>query len=472
MAIDESRQSPKRRWPPASNPIGQPPPGGGKNALKTTGARDRGLRISGVRGLFALPERPGACDPPDCMPLTTTSRLRSATDVSPCDAKARSSEAARRLRIALFAAGLALAVPEEGVAESELHYKYQDYREDSDRIRVQAHYASARVAMGTKTRLEVEGVIDTITGATPTGQPAPAGSDQVPLSTLVETRTAVVAEIAHDFGDASARVEYARSNENDYLSNGLSAGWIQRFNKKNTELHLGFSYIDDDITPDFLAEPGRKISRDALVGVTQVLDPHSTLTVNYVRGLSTGLHSDPYKLVQKTVEIVPGFALPLTFAERRPGRRSKDIVFVQWIRFFEKARGSLDASARHYADGHGIRSGTLDLAWFQRIGAAWVVRPAFRYYRQGAADFYFPDLDRTPIVPTDAPADDAPFYSSDYRLSAFAATTLGLKVVHTRGDRWAVDFAYERYEMRGRDATSRSAYIGAHIFTVGARLWF
>ena len=136
-------------------------------------------------------------------------------------------------------------------------------------------------------------------------------------------------------------------------------------------------------------------------------------------------------------------------------------------------RGSLEASLRVYSDSHGIDSDTVELTWLQKLGAHVVLSPILRYYRQGQADYYHYDLDAAAITPVAEPGGSGPYYSSDYRLSRFEATTLGLKLVYRRDERWAADIAWERYDMRGRDrVTPGSAYITADILTGGITLWF
>jgi len=381
----------------------------------------------------------------------------------------------RRETIPLYlATALFLASPRSGHAESSLSAKYVDYREEGGRIAVRAQYLQAEIDINDATRLAVEGVYDSITGATPTGEKPPEGSDQVPLSQLEEDRLGIVASVSHQFAPGSLRLEYARSKEDDYLSNGYSVSFIRDFNQKNTQVQLGYSFIDDTIYVPWWDFDRKKRSHDFLIGLTQLIDPNTTIAVNFAHGWSDGYMSDPYKIVQKTVEIAPGLDLPLTFPENRPTHRTKDILYINGMHFFENLRGSVDLSLRLYRDGFGINSVTTEVAWYQKIGDSLVLSPFLRYYQQSAADFYYPDLDKTDIVPIDDPDGTPPNYSSDYRLAALSTSTLGLKLVYTHGDRWSLDLTYERYIMRGRDngATPSSAFPTANTISAGFKLWF
>lgn len=379
----------------------------------------------------------------------------------------------RCLLTVLLVVGLLLAVPRGMAAEPFVHYKYQDYAETKDRIRVVSHHLMGHANLGLSTQVRARALVDTITGATPTGQPAPGGSDQVPLSDLEDERYAFIGDVTREFGDSRIMAELAYSTEDDYLSRGIAANYTHSFFQKNTEVQVGISYVDDDIQPVFFAESRRKLSRDFLVGVTQILGPNTTFMANLSYGTVRGYLSDPYKLVQKSVEIVPGLPLPLTFSENRPNSREKAIGYFQLSHFFEGVRGSVETSLRLYDDDHGIGSSTTEIAWYQKFGDRLVVRPSFRFYRQSAAGYYYYDLDATSIIPVENPDGSAPHYSSDYRVSFFDSTTVGLKVIYSIGDRWSLDAMYERYDMIGRDGvTPDSAYASANILTLGTRVWF
>ena len=92
----------------------------------------------------------------------------------------------RALLLALLLVWLA---PRAARAENSVSYKYQDYRESGGRIAVQTQGTTIEKDLGTEMHLKLEGVLDAITGATPSGVPAPAGSDQVDLSLLRPERS-------------------------------------------------------------------------------------------------------------------------------------------------------------------------------------------------------------------------------------------------------------------------------------------
>ena len=85
-------------------------------------------------------------------------------------------------RVLVLAVLLGWLAPRETRAENAISYKYEDYRETGGRIAVKTQGALAEQDINLSTHIKVEGVLDAIAGATPNGMPAPAGSDQVPLS--------------------------------------------------------------------------------------------------------------------------------------------------------------------------------------------------------------------------------------------------------------------------------------------------
>lgn len=373
-----------------------------------------------------------------------------------------------------LAALLVWLAPRAARAENSISYKFEDYSEENGRIQVRTHGVHIEQDLGTEMHLKLDGLHDAITGATPTGVPAPVGSTQVDLSDLhPEARKAWNADLSRQFKRVNLSFGFGNSRESDYVSNGWSVNTVTDFNQKNTTLLLGLAGTDDKIKVLYSsrAPRARKHTNDVIVGVTQLLDPRTSVSFNLTWGRASGFLQDPYKLVQKNTELFPGVFLPLTFGENRPDYREKWVFFTGLNRSFPEVRGALDASYRFYRDTFSTDAHTLDLAWFQRVGEKVILRPSLRLYEQSAPFFYLYSLDKTSLSPgSGAPNPRGPFYSSDFRLSAMRTYTYGLKVIWNVTDAVQLDVAYEKYDMRGRDGvTPASAYADARILTVGAR---
>ncbi|MDP3072037.1 MAG: DUF3570 domain-containing protein [Opitutaceae bacterium] len=380
-----------------------------------------------------------------------------------------------RFRPALRAAALSTLLlwlaPRAARAEEYVRYKYQDYRETGGRVAIEVHSVALEKDLGPTMHLRLEGVIDAITGATPSGQPAPAGSDQVPLSKLTDRRKAWNGALSRQFGRVNVTLGAGNSRESDYVSDGWSLSTLTDFNQKNTTLLAGVAGTHDDVKVFFQRSLARKRTNDLILGVTQLLDPRTSATFNITWGRQTGYLSDPYKLVQKDTELFPGISLPLTFPENRPNERDKWVALAALNRAFPAVQGAIDASWRYYRDTFGLTSHTIELAWFQRLGESVILRPGLRLYDQRAADFYYYRLEGRPIVPVQGPPrPHGPFYSSDWRLSALRSVNYGVKLIWTVSAALEFDAAFEIYDMRGRDGvTPQSAYSRANILTLGAK---
>ncbi len=374
-------------------------------------------------------------------------------------------------RAVLLVALLSLATPRVGRAAYAISYKFADYREEADRMRVETHYGLVEAELGTDMRLKVMGAIDSLAGATPTGQPSETREGPVPLAQISDRRKAWSADLSRQFSRVLAVVGFANSRESDYVSNGWSFNTQFDFNQKNTLLLVGAAGTDDDVRVFYQTDWVKKRTADFVVGVTQLLDPRTSVTFNVSYGRSTGFHADPYRLIEKITEIAPGVFLPRTFNENRPDSREKWIGYLAINRAWPRANASAEASYRLFDDSFGTTAHTVELAWFQKIGERFILRPAYRFYEQTAADFYRVDLTGTNIDPGSRPDPAGPFFSADYRVSAFRAETWGIKAIWAMDENWQLDVAVERYEMRGTgNRRPARMYPTATIVTVGVKL--
>lgn len=213
-------------------------------------------------------------------------------------------------------------------AETSVTVKNQSWQEDDKRIRVDSQYGLLEAELSPDARLKVMVLIDTIAGATPTGEKAAPGAP-VPLAQIDDERKAWDANLAYQFKRVNVAVGYGNSRESDYVSNGSSINTVTDFNQKNTNLLLGWGHTDDRIMNRNWSRDRAKTGDDVIVGLTQLLDPDTLVTINFSVGRSEGYLADPYKLVSKTVLFdpgVPGFTpipIPSTSAENRPGEKKQ-----------------------------------------------------------------------------------------------------------------------------------------------------
>jgi hypothetical protein len=376
----------------------------------------------------------------------------------------------------LLGLALVMVTPRAARAEDTIAFKDQSFQESDNRIRVDTNYAQIDADPTTSLHVKAMGLIDSIAGATPTGEKAATPGGQVPLAHMHDRRKAWNADLTQQFERFSLSLGFANSRESDYFSNGWSLNSVIDFNQKNTSLLLGYGRADDRINEEKLGwtitRPKR--SNDFLVGINQLIDANTSVTANLSYGQARGYMSDPYKIVSTTMlDLDPGTYY--TVPENRPMERNKGSLFLGLNRNVEAWHGAVEASYRYYHDSYGINSHTFSVLWLQKLGDQVTLQPFVRYYRQTAADFYYVDLDKSHVVTSYGPLGEtgtgrAPFYSSDYRLSYMQTVDTGLKVVW-QVKRWLeVDAAYDRYASRGLDhVTPQSAFFTANVFTFGLK---
>jgi hypothetical protein len=395
---------------------------------------------------------------------------------------------ALRRRAAVLALAVSLYVLQlhRALGEDHIDYRYENYREEGDRIGVDTHSLLFEQRITPWLSIRGHGVYDAISGATPTGAPPAADiktpfpypgplSTTVPLTFMHDRRWGGVFEPILSFGPHHITPQFAYSTESDYISYGGALNYSLDLNEKNTILNLGWSHNWDTILPGnspYIFSNQQKDTDDILVGVNQLLGPKTVLTANFTFRNSHGYLNDPYRGVLFDDAFQADLNNPILYPEHRPDFRQSYIGFVSLLQYVTPLHGAIEASYRPYYDSFGVVSHTLDLSWHQKIGQRLLISPLFRYYYQTAADFYatqFPGDPLNPLDPTPVPQ----YYSADYRLSKMETFTYGVELSGRITDWLTLDVAYKRYDMRGLDGvTSQSAYPKANIVTVGARIWF
>ncbi len=373
------------------------------------------------------------------------------------------TSAIRAIRFLVVAALLVL-VTRKSPAEKALRAKYREWVEEGDRIHVRSWYAEAEAALTEEWSLDVVGVVDTWSGATPVGWPP---TDPEWLSDPIEeTRRAGLITLSREAGIYDFSIEFGLSHEPDYLSRSYAVRLARQYAEETLTLSAGLSYLDDTVDPQMIGKTKR--IPEIILGAHRVLDPKTTLAMNLSYSGPSGYLSDPYKNV-------PGYNKwndMILRPEKRPDTRNVYVLFVEGTRYVESLRSSLQGSYRFFADDSGLRGNTLEIQWFQRFGENLVIRPLLRYYNQSAADYYVTILDRSKMN-LEAPTGLAPHYSADYRISKMESLAYGLKLTMFKGDNINLDLAYERYDMEGRDGvTSPLMYPDADIYTVGLQWEF
>ena len=248
------------------------------------------------------------------------------------------------------------------------------------------------------------------------------------------------------------------SKELDFQSVSANAGIARDFNDKNTTVSLAINYERDLSRPffgtptpltemnPFLKGPGtHKSVASVVVGVTQVINRYWLAQANYSLGSTRGDQTDPYRIIT-VVDPVMGQPLQYLY-ESRPRARLRQSLYAGSK--VAVGRTVLDLSARAYHDNWGLSSITAEVSDRLPLSRWLYVQPQVRYYRQTAAHFFHNYLVGGEPIPD--------FASSDYRLSAFSATTLGLKLGLKLGHYGEVFILAENYRQWG-DKHPHGAY--------------
>jgi len=343
------------------------------------------------------------------------------------------------------------------VADSEtvIESRYQHYQEDNGRMKMDSDYSLFSVDLSDTLVLDGTLLYSTLSGASPTGLPPWKKGGQVPTVFLEDERYAATLGLTKQLGNHSLKTGFSYSYEGDYLSLGASLQDTISLNEKNTELVLGMAFTNDTVGANGSNFEATKRSYDAMIGINQILDPNTLLSVNVGLGWKQGYLSDPYKRVLIDNEV---------YFDERPGSKFEQLLLLQLTHYIPSWDASVEATYRLGHNDFGSTSHTATLALYKYLlNKRIVIRPSIRFYDQSAARFYATQFTGNPT-----------YASADYRLSAERSLNLGLQVRwNIIKDKLALDLGYERYRTWGTDhKTSQSTYPDANSFTVGFHYQF
>lgn len=303
------------------------------------------------------------------------------------------------------------------------------YAETDDRITDSAFKLQATRTAESGNTLALGVGYDSLTGASAGGYVAPDGSGTPVLTPVEDGRLSASLNYAQPLNSdltGSAGISYSR--EDDYLHRGINFGLSKELNNKNTTLNLGYALASDAVegvvgnpVPLSLVGPGSprlgeqdKTVNDIVLGITQVLSKTVIAQFNYSFSNASGYLNDPYKVVS----IIDSRGVPLGYVnESRPSDRTGQALYGAIN--IRTPKGVLKPSYRYFTDDWGINSHTFDFKYSIELGNGNVVEPHFRYYAQTRADFYRGQYPINATIPR--------YISSDYRLDAFNAITIGLQ---------------------------------------------
>jgi hypothetical protein len=319
---------------------------------------------------------------------------------------------------------------------TELGLRYSKYQEDdtagsktwggsSERMEVDVaqFHLLAPVADDWSVALDVSW--EDMSGASPWFVGESAGGDpKVVMSSasIADTRTEVSVTTRYYYDRGNAGLNLTRSDEDDYESNAFSLDGA--FNGADGMRTYGaaVSASHDTIEPTQGEFPTHTLKdnkdiRSAWMGVTQIVSKRALLRFGLSYTYRDGFLTDPYK--QK---------------DQRPDTRREWALSGGYRHFFVDANAAAHIDYRYFDDDWGVSSHTIDFAWHQNLDGRTALIPFLRYYTQDEADFFTNNVD----------IDDR-YFADDYRLSAYGAISLGLRLRHDIGN-WSLSLSGERYK--------------------------
>lgn len=327
-------------------------------------------------------------------------------------------------RISLAASIVLVAM--NASAEDYINIEFMQYNENDSRVSVSAPSLEINKDFGADYTLNVDLVLDSVSGASPTWVDATSGASAYSRSETAnpeytnvdfeENRMAGSINLTTRFENRDElTVGISYSTESDFYSYEGSASYLHYLDgSHNQSISLGGSYQSNEVliknctlndSCDASSGASQKMTNDGYnlqLGFSQVIDETSVASAGLFYGSESGYLSSPYhNIVRNTDDVV---------AEHKPEARDGYGMKLGYQKALSDTL-SAQLSYKYYTDDWDIDSHTIDTQLYYEMGDALRLGAGLRYYTQSEAKFY-----------GDAFTNEA-FASSDYRVSAFDAIT-------------------------------------------------
>ncbi|MES2664074.1 MAG: DUF3570 domain-containing protein [Pseudomonadota bacterium] len=296
---------------------------------------------------------------------------------------------------------------------------------DVDRYDIQVLQLAGMKRLHANRTISARLAIDAMTGASPWF--ITRDGDEA----KIVTSPSKIEDTRYDFAFSTTRYEdrftnsfsIGASNEDDYLA--IFGSWNHTLEaeskQQSTSFGLDFSY--DTISPESVAgidpifNEETKNSFGAFLNGAFDINPTTRFLVGGRVSHSSGYLSDPYKLVTQYFDLDP--TIFTTINDERPEERTSILSTFEIRKHWVSTGLTTHLDYRFFDDDWGIQSHTVTarVAYSSDWGQ-W--SHYIRSYQQDAANFY----DTVHVIER-----EDGFYSSDYRLSAFDATSFGTSLV-------------------------------------------
>ncbi|MEZ5540696.1 MAG: DUF3570 domain-containing protein [Pseudomonadota bacterium] len=217
-------------------------------------------------------------------------------------------------------------------------------------------------------------------------------------------------------GNSTISVSYTNSTENDYEANTASFGISMDMFENMTTVSMGYIRGWDTVQNNLDDTFSRDVNRQNYkLGLSQVITKDMVMELNYEGITDEGFLNNPYRTVRWYDELNNTSG---TQPEMYPNTRTSSAVALR-ARYYLPYRAAISGEYRYFTDTWGIDAHTLEAGYTHPLAGGWTVDGHYRYYTQGAADFYS-DL---------FPHEDAQnFLARDKELSTFSSHTFGVRL--------------------------------------------
>ena len=357
------------------------------------------------------------------------------------------------------------------MADDYVSVQYVHYDEDSGRTTIHTPAIEVSKDFGVDYNLKLSFVHDALSGASPTWYDSSSGATAtLPEGTLYKNdivygnipyddkRNALGMTLTTRFASRDElRVGVNYSDENDYTARELSAEYLHYLDSsKNRSLSVGVSYQDNDVSVYCYEETcdsssgGSAVSQEdinvlsAEIGVTQILDATSWVSVSLFYSDEEGYLSNPY------MSVVRDYATSVRLTpEHKPDTRTAYGMLLQYAKALDDQL-SAQVSYRFYDDDWDITSHTLKTEFYYEWTQQMTLGAGLRYYVQSEASFY---SSRKDFFTNEIDA------SSDRRMSSFDAYNLMLLGTYKVQDNVSINAGVNYYD--------QGDYFSAWYYTLG-----
>lgn len=351
------------------------------------------------------------------------------------------AQAAPALRCAILGAALALPglappVRAEPPPDAQVGVRYLDYRDRQpglDRITVRNPSVWFVAPAGDDWSFAGSVGTDAVSGASPAWHASVSSA-----SRFSDRRTTGDWRITRHFARSQLGLGFVHSDEEDYASRALSLAGSVSSEDGNTTWALALGAARDTVDPvNFRVRDAQRRANDLLATVTRVLTPVDVVQASLGVARQQGYLDDPYKVF-----------------DRRPDTRDQGVLQLRWNHHFAAGPlggSTLRTSYRYYRDSWAVRAHTASAEWVRPLPHGWTIAPLLRLHSQSAARFYYDPVYDPRLgapFPPDWLADRDAERSSDARLAAFGAATLGLRTSVALRDGWAAELRTEWYRQK------------------------